>query len=230
MALKEILQFIAENKQQQAEAFLINFSAQRREMMVERYNSLHEFTRPGQIVLLGDSITEEFPIHEMLPELTIYNRGISGNDTYDVLNRLAQHIYPLQPRKLFLLIGVNDLAKYPNDTPLAVSQRVEQIIRNLQTHLPDCELHLSSVLPVNQSQDPKIDQVMLSLSDNRRIIALNHHLRPLAEKCGVVFIDLHPHFVNHENELALAYTREGLHLTLAGYQVFLRELLPYLQR
>ncbi|MGR6979920.1 GDSL-type esterase/lipase family protein [Testudinibacter sp. P27/CKL/0425] len=229
MALKEILQFVAPGQQVNAEAFLVNFSAQRRERMTARYNQLNALTKPHQIVLLGDSITEEFPINEMLPEIGIYNRGISGNDTYDVLSRLPQHIYPLQPTKLFLLIGVNDLAKYPQDTPQQVSERVAQILALLQQNLPDCQVHLLSVLPVNKSDAAKIDQVMMSLSDNQRIRALNQHLQAVAKQANVAYLDLHSHFLNAEQELKLEYTREGLHLTIEGYRHYLQLLMPHLQ-
>ncbi|MDH3000743.1 hypothetical protein A1D23_09970 [Chelonobacter oris] len=229
MALREILQFVAVEHKTEAEAFLVNFSAERRDMMTTRYNQLNSLTKQNQIVFLGDSITEEFPINEMLPEMAIYNRGISGNDTYDVIRRLPQHIYPLQPQKLFLLIGVNDLAKYPNDSPQQVSERIAQILSLLQHHLPTCRLYLLSVLPVNKSKADKIDQVMMSLSDNQRIKALNHHLQLVAQQHHLPYLDLHSRFLNAENELILDYTREGLHLTIAGYQHYLQILLPYLK-
>lgn len=229
MALKEILTFVSDEQKTAAEAFLIHFSAERREMVTTRYNALNRYARTNQIVFLGDSITEEFPINEMLPEMTIYNRGISGNDTYDVLKRLPEHIYPLQPKKLFLLIGVNDLAKYPNDSPQQVSERISHILTLLKQHLPQCQCYLLSVLPVNKSDASKIDQVMLSLSDNQRITALNRHLQQVAQTQQVRYLDLHHRFLNANDELELDYTREGLHLTLTGYQLYLQALLPYLQ-
>lgn len=228
MALREILEFVPAAQQKAAEEFIIRFGLVHKNMMLSRYNALNGLVKPQQVVLLGDSITEEFPAHEMLPDIGLYNRGISGNDTYDILNRLEQHIYPLQPGKLFLLIGVNDLAKYPNDTPQMVSLRIEEILDKLAANLPKCKLHLISVYPVNKSSDAKIDQVMLSFSDNQRIVALNGYLRQLAQQKNLPYLDIHPQLLNAEGELDLVYTREGLHLTVEGYQVVVQALRPYL--
>lgn len=228
MALKEILEFVPPAQRQAAEDFILRFGQVYKNMMLSRYNALNGLAKAQQVVLLGDSITEEFPAHEMLPDIVLYNRGISGNDTYDVLNRLEQHIYPLQPGKLFLLIGVNDLAKYPNDTPQMVSLRIEEILDKLAANLPKCKLHLISVYPVNKSGDAKIDQLMLSLSDNQRVVELNRYLRQLAQRKNLPYLDIHPQLLNAEGELDLVYTREGLHLTVEGYQVVVQALRPYL--
>ena len=63
------------------------------------YTQLNSDAVKGQIVLAGDSLIENF----MIPELyhgdkIIYNRGIAGNSTYDILERLETTIIPLQPR------------------------------------------------------------------------------------------------------------------------------------
>lgn len=65
---------------------------------------------------MGDSLTNEFPIHELLALrkderlFHIHNRGIGGDTTDGVLRRMAESIWDLQPNKVFLLIGTNDLA------------------------------------------------------------------------------------------------------------------------
>src|SRR5262245_42410399 len=60
------------------------------------------------IVFLGDSITELCHWSELLQNPSVLNRGIGGDTTQDILNRVDQ-IYRLRPQKLFLMIGVNDL-------------------------------------------------------------------------------------------------------------------------
>jgi hypothetical protein len=42
----------------------------------------------ADIVMIGDSITDGAEWHEMFPQLNIVNRGISGDTTVGVLNRL----------------------------------------------------------------------------------------------------------------------------------------------
>ena len=69
---------------------------------------------------------------------------------------------------------------------------------------------------------------MLSLSDNQRVVELNRYLRQLAQRKNLPYLDIHPQLLNAEGELDLVYTREGLHLTVEGYQVVVQALRPYL--
>lgn len=70
----------------------------------------------GRIVFAGDSLIEYFPFSELYHgEKIIYNRGIAGSTTYDVLSRADTLILPLQPSKLFLLVGTNDFMLQPKN-------------------------------------------------------------------------------------------------------------------
>lgn len=60
----------------------------------------------ADIVMVGDSITDGSEWHEMFPQLNIVNRGISGDTTVGVLNRL-EGITQTQAKKAFIMIGVN---------------------------------------------------------------------------------------------------------------------------
>lgn len=60
----------------------------------------------ADIVMVGDSITDGAEWHEMFPQLNIVNRGISGDTTVGVLNRL-EGITQTQAKKAFIMIGVN---------------------------------------------------------------------------------------------------------------------------
>ena len=84
------------------------------------------------VAFVGDSITEGGLWSEWLPGVDVINRGISGNTTQDILDRMHQ-IVSVQPDKLFLMIGVNDLnkrlgaavalANYTKQTTLPLSVR-----------------------------------------------------------------------------------------------------------
>ena len=63
---------------------------------------------PGDVVFLGDSITDEGRWAEMFPNLVVHNHGISADRTDHVLMRLDQ-VTKGQPGMVFLMIGTNDL-------------------------------------------------------------------------------------------------------------------------
>ena len=60
------------------------------------------------IVMLGDSLTEWGNWHELVPEYSILNRGISGDTSSGVLDRL-QEVIERRPKVVFVMIGTNDI-------------------------------------------------------------------------------------------------------------------------
>ena len=81
-----------------------------RKQRLDAFGTFNRLAQPNGIVLVGDSIIEGFPIHELYRgPLLVYNRGISGDTSRDVLNRLEESVYALRPAKVFLLIGTNDI-------------------------------------------------------------------------------------------------------------------------
>src|SRR5690349_16498569 len=64
----------------------------------------------GKIIFLGNSITEGGQWTKLTGDASVINRGISGDITYGVLKRLPD-IIKRKPSKLFILIGINDIAK-----------------------------------------------------------------------------------------------------------------------
>lgn len=96
------------------------------EQLWEKYAALNKLASQPNIVFAGDSITEFFPVHEMLQsELKLYNRGIHGINSLQLLDHIDSQILDLKPSKVFLLIGVNDLK---NRQPEEVCETVREII------------------------------------------------------------------------------------------------------
>jgi hypothetical protein len=60
----------------------------------------------GDIMFLGNSITNGNEWDELFNDASIKNRGISGDATLGVLNRLDE-VTARKPGKVFLLIGIN---------------------------------------------------------------------------------------------------------------------------
>ncbi|MGQ0516039.1 GDSL-type esterase/lipase family protein, partial [Bacillus sp. D-CC] len=70
------------------------------------------------VLFLGDSLTDFNEWDEAFPGIKTYNRGISGDTTVGLIHRLNQ-VISLKPSKIFLMIGVNDLAaKTPKENVL----------------------------------------------------------------------------------------------------------------
>lgn len=61
----------------------------------------------NEIIFLGDSITDRCEWFELLSNPNVKNRGLSGDKTSGVLDRLSE-ITESKPFKVFIMIGVND--------------------------------------------------------------------------------------------------------------------------
>jgi len=60
------------------------------------------------IVFLGNSITQDDNWDSLFNNHAFYNRGISGDVTDGVLQRLGEIVY-VKPTAVFIEIGINDL-------------------------------------------------------------------------------------------------------------------------
>ena len=177
-------------------------------------------------VFLGDSITDFYPLEELYDNLPVVNSGVSGYKTTDILSRIDSMVTIYNPTKVFLLIGTNDVPSRSEDE---IVKNIQEIVKEIQSKRPKAKIYLESILPVNRSNDDKIDHGMVGERENDKIQSINKKLKQYAEKEKITFINLYDEFVDENNEMTLKYTTEGLHLSSLGYLRLTNILLPYLQ-
>lgn len=70
------------------------------------YKDINQELPTGGIVLLGDSLVQNFPVDEMYHgSVRILNRGIFGSTTYDVIKRLDDIVNILKPDTVIIWVG-----------------------------------------------------------------------------------------------------------------------------
>jgi lysophospholipase L1-like esterase len=214
---------IQEMLQANAQKYLEN----NRKHRIADFVTLNRFAEKNAIVLLGDSIIEGFPIQEMFRvTIPIYNRGIGGDTTTNVLERLEESIYDLQPSRIFLQIGTNDFEVEERHAVSEIAGRIEQICKQIQTNLPTAQLYLLSVFPVNAAvYYNSMDISSLPWVKNNELIqSLNVMLRHIADQLSLPYVNIYPHLTDTEGNLRSDYTKDGLHLNVEGYYVVLSQL------
>ncbi|HEY1077110.1 MAG TPA: GDSL-type esterase/lipase family protein [Fontimonas sp.] len=164
----------------------------------------------GGTVFLGDSLTHMARWELLFPTVAVRNCGIGGDRSDDLLTRM-EPVIRMRPTKLFLLIGTNDLAG--GFTVDEIATNVATLLDELHRALPQCRLHLQSVLPRQRKFAA-------------RIAALNERYRKLAAERGIAFIDLYPQFDDGSGELRKELTYDRLHLTGSGYGVWRDAIAP----
>ncbi|KAB8317403.1 G-D-S-L family lipolytic protein [Tolypothrix campylonemoides VB511288] len=163
------------------------------------------------IIFLGDSLTEEGQWSELLENPNIKNRGIGGDTTDLILNRLDT-ILASQPQKVFLMVGINDLLGL-GKTVKTIEQTIlvySAILTEFKNKLPNTKVFIQSVLPVN-------NKTTRYWQDNNNILQLNLQLKNLAKEFSYEYIDVYSHLSDSEQKLDICYTEDGLHLNGRGY-------------
>lgn len=170
-------------------------------------------------MLIGDSITESFRTQELLPSRQIINRGIYGDNTSGVLERLENELLKYKPDLVFLLIGTNDLALERTDSEILLNMC--RIMNILNEKFPDVYPVWTSILPTRDIEN----------RPNERIDLLNSSIRRLSFEHNHRYFDLNKYFSDTTTgELISDFTIDGLHLSESGYKHWAGIFDSYLDR
>lgn len=182
----------------------------------QEYRQLNRQTLPyPQLVFLGDSITEWFPIDRLLsPRQPYANRGIAASNSQHLLDHLPVHLFGGSIMAVVLLIGTNDIGyDLPLETTLA---NVGEIAEQIAQDYPLATLYLLEILPVNQA--PHYHQTVANRT-NQAIQTLNRAYADLADHYPhVQLVPTYDQFLDSSGQLADQLTKDGLHLSEPGYE------------
>ena len=221
-----------EREQMMMELFKERGKAEKEEKL-ERYRRLNRYVRPHQILFAGSSLMEQFPIYELMLDLQlpyiIYNRGIGGTTSFELMENMDTCIYDLQPDYIYINIGTNDM-NLPDYSEEGLIERYRTILRGIREHLPAAEIFLLAYYPVNPVVGDKYPWMReaLKVRTNARINSANAAVKKLAEETGARFLDLNDGIRDSDGNLNAEYTVEGMHMYADGYMPVLKALLPWL--
>lgn len=187
--------------------------------------SLFEILPVGEqdIVFLGNSITDGGEFAELLGVANVKNRGIRSDSMRGVQKRLDQ-ILRGHPAKLFLLIGINDIAQ-KGVTVEALKKRYKELVSKIREKSPQTRVYLQSVMPINNTF-----KRYLTLSGKESMIkALNKEIKQIASEQDCVFIDLTEALADSQGRLRKEYTNDGLHLKGPAYRAWIEVIRPYVE-
>jgi lysophospholipase L1-like esterase len=171
----------------------------------------------GGIIFLGNSITEMGNWSKLLNDTTVLNRGIGGDITYGVLKRIDD-VINRHPKKLFILLGINDIGKDIPDSVIAYNYI--KIISKIKAGSPATKIYVQSILPIN----PTVKNFPQHYDKAEHIPKVNAMLKANAGSMNYTYINLHPLFIDAQNRLDAKYTYEGLHLKPEAYIVWVAYL------
>ena len=179
----------------------------------------------GQIVFIGDSITDLYHSDDYYQDLPLrtYNRGIGGDVTGMLLKRIQVSLYDLEPTRVVLMIGINDInGGVSTDTIL---KNYNDILSGIKTKLPFAMVYTMSILPINNDVPSYIDVK----KSTERILSINEEIKEMASNYSYQYMDLFSLVKDDNNHLKKEYSLDGIHLSEQGFVTWTNLIKPELQ-
>ena len=206
---------------------------QEKEMKRARYRQQNAYIRKGQTLFTGSSLMEQFPIteyclNEGLP--IAYNRGIGGYTTDEFLAAIDDVLLDMQPAKLFINIGTNDIRSMPEgeDWFAHLSANYRAICEIIRDRLPKTTVYMMAYYPVNlEALQARAGQEPI-VRTNENVAKANEMVRALATEFGFRYIDVNDGLKDETGSLKAEYTRDGIHFDSAAYRTVFERLKQYL--
>lgn len=191
-----------------------------REHYQKRVNAFkNELVKKRRVILIGNSITEFGDWRSLLHDSTIVNRGVAGDNTFGVLDRLDEVIFQA-PSKLFVEVGINDISQ---NIPVEVTAKnIFLIARHVKKGSPHTKIYVFSVLPTNDNVKNNYPD---AYNKNSIVLSLNRQLQRGAKENQFTYVDLTKIFSDNMGKLNTKFAEEdGLHLNNAGYAAWVNLL------
>ncbi len=206
---------------------------QEKEMKRAKYRQQNAYIRKGQTLFTGSSLMEQFPIteyclNEGLP--IAYNRGIGGYTTDEFLAAIDDVLLDMQPAKLFINIGTNDIRSMPEgeDWFSHLSANYRAICEIIRDKLPKTTVYMMAYYPVNlEALQARAGQGPI-VRTNENVAKANEMVSVLAAEFGFHYIDVNDGLKDETGGLKAEYTRDGIHFDSAAYRTVFDRLKQYL--
>ena len=185
----------------------------------------------NKVVFLGNSITQGGgDWNKRYNSEVIVNRGVSGDFTNGVLQRLDEIIF-YRPTSVFLMIGINeffaDNSSNPNINPKYVAKNILKIANVIKRGSPKTKIFISTILPINNKQYIDVKDVNYNFlqedfypSVNNQVVKTNAILKS-NKKYAIV--DLYKVFIDEHCNLKSNLSSDGVHLNETGYDLWVQE-------
>ena len=174
------------------------------------------------IIMLGNSLTDGAEWNELLNNRHVKNRGIVG----DIVQGLIDRIDPIikgQPKKLYIMCGVNDISH--DVSADSIARVTEKLIVMVKQGSPRTKIYLQSLLPFNNN----VREWKLLKGRDHVVVEANALLEQVARRQGVTWINLYPLFADENGRLRANLTNDGLHLMGEGYLIWRDAIKPYIK-
>lgn len=204
---------------------------------IKRYKMLNKHIIQNQILFVGSSSIEFFPISEFQLKLNlknkIYNRGVNTETSIELLENIDTQIIDLKPSKIFLSIGQNDIGNIDGFEKKSFIDTYAKILTKIKKELPDTQVFILGFFPINPDDNFGLPSythdIMFRNRSNSLLNEINDEIQCLSQRFNYNFLNLNSGLFNEKNNLKTEFSMEGLHMWPTGYYQIMDELTYYLK-
>jgi lysophospholipase L1-like esterase len=186
------------------------------------------------VYFLGDSITRrwqgtDYPEHKQNWDANFHgwnaaNFGWGGDTTQNVLWRLEHgELDGVNPKVVVLMIGTNNVGNVPSHDEAAriddISGGIRAILNVVRNKAPRAKVILMGITPRNEDGGTAMMPT---------IRAINDRIATFADAETVIYINLNDKLADSGGHLFDNVSKDGLHLSIQGYQIWADALKPLL--
>ena len=179
-----------------------------------------------RVVLYGDSITDGWASQrpEFFACTGFIGRGISGEETAQMLLRFRADVIDIGASTMVLLAGINDIAQNMGDP------YVEDVTyANILSMVDLC--WQNGIRPVICSVLPSYNlRWRQEVTDTyEKVLSLNARLQAYCERHGITYVDYGSVLAGPDGKIRADYSGDTVHPNAAGYEVMEKLLLKTLK-
>jgi len=160
------------------------------------------------VVFLGSSTIERFPLAEIFPDRRCVNRGISGDTTADLLERLDDSLPTAKPAAFIINIGGNDLRR-EEQVAAVVRDRLVALLDELLARYPEAPITVIGLVPAVDADEAELYEFELYNIAARRAA--------VSRKLPFIVVQRGP-LADAEGRLNAEFAADNYHLNAAGYR------------
>lgn len=141
---------------------------------MKHFEDVNEYAKDGGIVIFGSTYTNSIPFCELAQDfdtdIPVYNRSIDGLSIVQAQDLIDQCILDLNPCKVFISIGDEDIKKADFDIDVFV-EKYQWLLYTLHSQ-SRAKIYIVSVV-----------------SDDYKARSLNEKLKKIAKQSGCTYVD-----------------------------------------
>ena len=164
----------------------------------------------GSVIFLGSSTIEKMPFDKTYPGLPWVNRGVGGEDTVGMLDRLEPSLPVARPAGVVVNGGANDFRAGRRETPVVVA-RTAAVVDAVRARFPGVPIVIVEPIP-QSTEEPDLVLQLTYAAEALEVYARDNHY-PYVRTCR-------PPLITEDGQLRADMTAaDGRHPNEAAYRV-----------